>query len=371
MRLAEFIDHHPEAILREWEPFAATLLPAARHLDSAALRDHSSQILRAIAIDLRTWQSADAQEDKGKGLARRDAGAPNTAAETHATLRAAAGFTAQQLVAEYRALRASIMRLWLATDPSNAEVLLDVVRFNEAVDQAVAESVDHFTQEVERWRSVFLGVLGHELRGPLNTVLLTSRLLAQLHDDGPTATQAARLTRSGLRMKALLDDLLDFNRSSLGIGVSIRTEDADLGAICSDEIDTQLAASPPPDIRFEHRGRSDGRWDPGRMKQLLSNLIGNALKYGDPDKPVKVRLESDATTVRLSVANSGPALPADWIARLFEPLHRSHRGEGEAERTSLGLGLFIVRLIARGHGGEVGATSAGGTTTFTVTLPVQ
>ena len=113
MRLADFIEQNTERILREWEPFAATLLPAARHLDSEGLRDHAAEILRAIVLDLRTAQTSEQQDLKAHGLTPPERHAEHTAAQTHASLRAATGFSAQQLVAEYRALRASVLRLWM------------------------------------------------------------------------------------------------------------------------------------------------------------------------------------------------------------------------------------------------------------------
>src|SRR6476619_794761 len=113
MRLAEFILNNMEAVLAEWEAFAATLLPAAGGMTSLALRDHARAILEAVAKDLSTPQTPQAQAEKSKGRAPEAADAPETAAQTHAVLRARGGFDINQLVAEYRALRASVLRLWM------------------------------------------------------------------------------------------------------------------------------------------------------------------------------------------------------------------------------------------------------------------
>ena len=144
MRLAEFILQEMDAILAEWETFAGTLLPAAAGLDSLALRDHAQQILQAVAKDLETSQTREAQLEKSKGRAPKIAGAPETAAQTHGVLRARGGFDINQLVAEYRALRASVLRLWMDFSPSDKTSMEDMIRFNEAIDQAIAESVGHF-----------------------------------------------------------------------------------------------------------------------------------------------------------------------------------------------------------------------------------
>lgn len=154
MRLADFIDSCMEEILGEWDAFAATRLPSAAKMDSLALRDHAHQILHAIADDLRQPQTAVAQSAKSHGLAPVVQNAPKTAAEVHGTLRALDGFSFTQLVSEYRALRASVLRLWTKVDNSLSEASAadDVTRFNEAVDQAIAESVDFFSQEISQDR---------------------------------------------------------------------------------------------------------------------------------------------------------------------------------------------------------------------------
>lgn len=370
VRLADFIDANIEPILQTWEPFAATLLPAAGHLDSAGLRDHAAEILRAIVGDLRTAQTEAQQDLKSRGLTAQDVYAPNTAAETHAALRATGGFSAQQLVAEYRALRASVLRLWLAdVSVFDGQVVNDMRRFNEAIDQAVAESVDNFTAETERWRNIFLGVLGHELRGPLEAMLLTTQLLERLSDGSPSREHIARMSRSGRRMKSLLDDLLDFNRGSLGFGIAVRPEFIDMAEPCLQEVDMRRTLAPQAKIEFEATGDTRGQWDAERVRQLLGNLLSNALKYGDKSSAIVVRLEGRADAVELSVSNAGPALPAERLHQLFEPLHREPSANPHAERTSLGLGLYIVNAVAQAHGATVSASSSDGTTVFSVLWP--
>ena len=292
-----------------------------------------------------------------------------TAAQTHALLRASSRFTIRQLVAEYRALRASVLALWADAHPQGPLTLGDTGRFNEAIDQAIAESVDFFSAEVDRWRNVFLGVLGHDLRGPLNAILLTAHAISELGDGTPVSEATARLIRSGHRMKELLDDLLDYNRSSLKLGMPVAPRPGNLAPICLEEVEVQRAALPGSTIEFSSTGSTDGRWDPSRIKQLVANLVVNAVKYGEPAGVVTVRLLGDDTEVRLAVENSGTTIPAEELEGLFEPLRRGSQREWDAQRTNLGLGLFIVREVARAHGGAVRAESTDGRTTFTVTLP--
>jgi len=369
MRLADFIDANTPAIVAQWELFASSLLPAASGLDAAALRDHAEQILVAIAKDLRTPQTRLEQSAKSKGQAPVLLGAPETAAQAHAVLRATEGFSNRQLVAEYRALRASVLRLWGDAATYGPEAMEDVGRFNEAIDQAIAESVDHFTSEVDRWRAVFLGVLGHDLRSPLNAVLLTSRVISTLSAGTPVSQHTERLMRSGQRMRQLLDDLLDFNRASLDVGIRVTLEPVELGAVCHEEIELLRAALPVSTIEFAAEGVTQGNWDASRIKQVVSNLVMNAARYGDPKGVIRVSLRGDDAQVHLVVENTGPNIPKELVNSLFEPLRRYAGAESENERESLGLGLFIVRQIALAHGGNVVVESAEGTTRFTVTLP--
>jgi signal transduction histidine kinase len=369
MRLSEFILHRTEAILAEWESFATTLLPAAAGLTSLALRDHAQQILEAVAHDLTTPQTRDEQAEKSKGRAPKVAGAPETAAQTHAVLRARGGFDIIQLVAEYRALRASVLRLWTDAAPLDKTGVEDITRFNEAIDQAVAESVGHFHAHVERARNLLLGMLGHDMRNPLYAIQVTASHLSAL-DAGEQVSEAAdRLIRSGGAMQALLDDLMDFSRTRLGLGIKVVPSDTDLADPVIDEVEQFRGAHPHRRIELSVTGDCRGRWDGRRVQQLLRNLVANAIKYGAVDSPVRVALRGREADIGLEVTNRGPAVDPSAAGELFDPLKREAGPADPDGRSGLGLGLFIVREIAAAHGGEVGVRSDGGETTFTVRLP--
>ncbi len=150
MRLSDFIEQNMEAILGEWESFAATLLPAAVDMNSEQLRDHAEHILRAVCKDLETPQNDESRCANPKVWRPDRTDASNTAAETHALLRAQGGFDVNQMTSEYRALRASVLHLWVrACGPADIAVA-DMVRFNEAIDQAIAESVAFFNACADR-----------------------------------------------------------------------------------------------------------------------------------------------------------------------------------------------------------------------------
>jgi signal transduction histidine kinase len=369
MRLSEFILQNMEAIVGRWEAFAATRLPAATHMKTLALRDHAQQILEAIAKDLTTSQTSYAQAEKSKGRAVVLSDAPQTAAETHAILRAQSGFDINQLASEYRALRASV--LWLWTDAYQPDVthFEDLIRFNEAIDQALAESIKFFDSKVEESRNLLLGMLGHDMRSPLQTIQVTASYLAALNA-GKTISEAAdRLIRSGARMRTLLDDLVDFNRTRLGLGIAINPSNVDLAGLFEGEVDRLRVASGRK-IDLAVVGDARGVWDGARLQQALSNLILNALKYGTPDTPVRVTLSGDEAEVRLEVGNSGPVIELSSLEWIFEPLKRGVHTENRNESDgSLGLGLYIVREIAKAHGGDISARSDKTETVFSVRLP--
>src|SRR5919106_67994 len=283
MRLADFILRDMQTILEEWEAFAATLLPAAEGMSSRALRDDARQILQAIAKDISTPQTEQAQAEKSKSKAPKLTGAPETAAQAHAVLRVRSGFDVNQVTAEYRALRASVLRLWMNASQPDDTTLDEMIRFNEAIDQAIVESIGFFSGQVDQARNLLLGMLGHDMRSPLNTILMTAQYLAALNAGRDVSEAASRLIRSGASMKALLDDLINFNRTRLGLGIKTELADIDLAAAFADELEQLRGAHPGRQIELEVVGDTRGLWDRVRLQQLLRNLVVNAIDYGSPD----------------------------------------------------------------------------------------
>jgi signal transduction histidine kinase len=370
MRLADFIQRDLEAILIQWEAFAATLLPAAADMDSQALRDHGEQILGAVCKDLETSQNDEQREQKSKGLAAGPIDARNTAAETHALLRARGGFDVNQMTSEYRALRASVLHLWAkACEPSDIFVP-DMLRFNEAIDQAVAESVAFFNAQIEKERNLLLGMLGHDMRGPLQVIQLTARYLSKADAATDVPTAAARLLKSSASLKVLLDDLLDFNRTKLGLGITISPAPVDLAEAFSAEIEQLRVAHSGRSIGLEVNGDVSGVWDINRFNQLLGNLVVNAIKYGAFSSPVRIVLEGLPAEVRFAVHNHGPKIEQSMLAQIFEPLKRGPDNQFvSGSEGSFGLGLYIAREIALAHHGDISAKSDENETVFTVRLP--
>jgi len=366
VRLADFIVRDMERILAQWEAFAATCVPAAAAMESLALRDHAQQILEAVATDLSQSQSSEQQAAKSMGLAPAPFPARETAAQTHAVMRAKSGYDIKQLVSEYRALRASVLSLWLDDGVPAPSDLQDVIRFSEAIDQAVAESVGHFSAHVDQARNLLLGMLSHDMRSPLQTVQMTALHLGQLNAGAEVSDAARRLIRSGSDLQSLLDDLVDFNRTNLGLGISIVRSSLDVGALCAQALEQLRVAYPDSALRLCVAGDCNGTWDGRRVQQMVGNLVVNAIHHGAPNQPVQVAVQGDAAAVRIEVTNSGPAIDAKTLAELFDPLKR---GTAHERHPGMGLGLYIVREIAEGHGGTAEARSSAGETAFTVRLP--
>jgi signal transduction histidine kinase len=370
MRLADFIRSDMEAIISRWEAFAATCLPAGARMGSSALRDHAQEILEAVAKDLNTFQSSADQAEKSMGRGQRLMDTPNTAAQTHATLRARSGFDINQLAAEYRALRASVLRQWMNACLPEEPHVEDIIRFNEAIDQALAESIGIFSAEVEQSRNLLLGMLGHDMRSPLQIMLLAGRQLAESNAEPEMSEAASLLIKSGGRMKSLLDDLTDFNRINLGMAIDVCRNDVDLAALFGDQLQRLRAIHPDRVLELKVVGDSRAAIDAERMQRLLENLVVNAMKYGRRDTPVVVFVEGDGADVRFEVRNAGDPIEPSLLHQIFDPLRRGPEYKATyGADGSLGLGLYIAREIAKAHGGEIEARSENDETVFAVRVP--
>jgi len=370
MRLADFILQNLDPIIAEWVRFASSRRPAADTMTSLALRDHAEQILRAIAKDIASPQTPAQQSAKSRGDVPVDEGAPETAAQTHGLLRARSGFDIEQMASEYRALRASVLGLWMRAIPAGEPGIDDIIRFNEAIDQALAESVAFYSQSVTRSRNLFLGMLGHDMRTPLQAIKMTANYLSML-DAGPeVSTAATRVIASGVRMQALLDDLVEFNRINLGVGIPVRRIPCDIAQLCFDELAQIRAAYPQRVLELSVHGTAQGSWDSSWVTRLIRNLTVNAIKYGAKDAAVRVVITGRPSEVVIEVCNRGTPIEPSALQGLFEPLRRGLQHHDRAEHgDGLGLGLYIAREVAAAHGGDIGVRSDASETVFTVRLP--
>jgi signal transduction histidine kinase len=373
VRLAEFIATNSEPILLEWVAFAKSCGPAAKLMDEVALRDHASEMLNAFVVDLRKSQTAAEQVEKSKGNSDTTASDPDTPAEVHGAGRAWSGFTVGEMVSEYRALRASVIRLWIrASGTLSGTDLDDLVRFNEAIDQALAESITRYTEDLDHSKEMFLAVLGHDLRTPLGAVLMATEFML---DTGelvePNLTLVTRMARSADRMNHMVDDLLDFTRSQLGSGVPIVRADMDMAKAVRHAVDEVEAAQPKCIFEVSTSGDVHGAWDEARMSQVFANLLSNAAQHGAPGSSISIDLRGEVEEVVVIVHNFGKVIPPSQIFGIFSPFKRLKPGAPAVpDSSNLGLGLFIADRIVHAHSGTIDVhSSADAGTTFTVRLP--
>jgi signal transduction histidine kinase len=374
MQLSQFIRDHMEAIVAEWETFARSVAPAESVMDIAALRDHAKQMLQVIADDLETPQTRSEGSQKAKGQsdaaeASGEGSARETPAQSHGTGRAGSGFDVATMVSEYRALRASVIRLW--TDQKgqlNQDDVRDLVRFSEAIDQALAESTGRFTIELDRTREIFLGILGHDLRTPLGAIVTSAQFTLEVGDLATALKMAGVIASSGTRMTHMVDDLLDFTRSRLGAAMPVEPTRLDLKQLLLTSVEEIKASRPDAVVNLETSGDLCGEWDGARLSQLWSNLLGNAADHGSAVAPITVTARGLADEVVCSVHNQGVPIPEAEFQHIFNPMMTNMPRARDGNH--LGLGLYIAEQIVKGHGGriEVESTAARGTT-FTVHLP--
>jgi signal transduction histidine kinase len=362
MSLSTFIREHQEEIIVEFAIFARTLMPSGAEMSEADLRDHAQDMLAALLEDLRTGQTSEeqARKSKGHGSAR----AMELSGKLHADHRIEHGFTFRAVLAEFRALRATVLRLY---EESGASDLQEVRRFNEAVDEALTESMERFAEKTDLFRDQFIGILSHDLRGPLGAVVAGTALLAAPEDNPQRRGRVvARMMRSAQRMERMIGDLLDLTRARLGGTIPLSRRQADLQKLCEEVVLESRATHPAAEVLLNTKGNLLGIWDGDRLAQVISNLVGNALQHGE-GTPVTVTAQEEGDEVSLVVHNGGKPIPPEVMPSVFEPLAR---GDSKGDVHSIGLGLFIARMIVAAHGGAIGVTSSREHgTTFTARLP--
>ncbi len=372
VRLGDFIINNMEQILHEWEEFARTITPPALTMDSADLRDHAQLMLETIAKDLGTSQTSVEQSEKSKGRAPKNN--IKTPAQEHAEARLKSSYSMDQLFSEFRALRASVLLLWsksskqgLITDPD------DITRFNEAIDQAVAESVSKYSSLIKESQNMFLGILSHDLRNPLNTISMSSMLMLQFDDvSEKVKVVCQRIYNSTQRMNRLIIDLLDFTRTQFSENLPTSLAPTNMAKICEDMVQELKSSNPKRDFIIKKQGSLDGIWDKDRIAQVFSNLLGNAVQHGSHTSPIEVELNGSKDIIIVNITNKGPAIPKSKMVTIFEPLSRYNNAEDDSHthKNSLGLGLYITKEIVLAHKGNISVTSCEDKgTTFSLNIP--
>lgn len=229
-----------------------------------------------------------------------------------------------------------------------------------------------FIRNVAEHRGVFaermLGVVSHDLRTPLLAISMAAGLLGRRQQSAENLELLEHITRCAARAQRLVDDLLDFTVIRSGRGLSIQPVPLDLREAVAGSLEELRLTFPQRQLAYEHAGEGCVVVDKDRLYQVIGNLVSNAVAYGDRHSVVTVASRIDDAVAVISVHNLGPVIPAGLLKQLFDPMVRG-RQQHPAFHNNAGLGLFIVRQIARAHGGDVKVISTEREgTTFTVTF---
>jgi two-component system, sensor histidine kinase and response regulator len=219
---------------------------------------------------------------------------------------------------------------------------------------------------VRRSNELFGTILGHDLRNPLGAMLMSATVLSRKIEDESLKRALTRILTAGNRMNHMITDLLDFTRARGTGGLRIESARTDLAPIFRHALDELAEATKGRRTTFEVEGDTRGQWDPARMAQVASSLVGNAVRHGDPDGEIGVRIDGrEPDQITVEVRSTGP-IPAELLPVLFEPFQN---GDLHNRRGGLGLGLFLTREIISAHGGKIEAAADSAVASFRVVLP--
>lgn len=339
---------HRDAIRDEWARRVKERIPAATDKRGPALMDHVPLLLEAFAdrLDRR------AGDEVVLDLAR-----------THAEHRFEQDYDLREVAGEYAILRAVLhefARALPGVGDACEPVLASVQAMDRELDRVVYEAIEHYVDERDRGRELFVALLTHDLRNPLETARLALSTLDR--DVDPTSRQRELVdtARSNLAtMTRLLGDLTDFVRVRLGKGLPLSLAAIDAGAVVREVVAEFRVAHPDREVHLGEVGELRVSADPTRLTQAVTNLLSNAVKHGSD--PVHVDARQEGVVVVVEVANHG-TLPESVRRSLFDPF-TSSGGVG------MGLGLYIVCEILRAHGGRVHVDTGDGRTRFRLELP--
>jgi signal transduction histidine kinase len=223
-------------------------------------------------------------------------------------------------------------------------------------------------EETLRFHETFVAAVGHDLRNPLNAMLIASQILSERLEQPDLLRVVARLSASGERMARMLEDLSDLARLRLGQGIELECKPLDLENLVRRLVSEQGVTSAGRTIQLELKGDCMGVWDGGSLERVVSNLLGNAVTHGSASAPVEVLIDGRSEERVLLSFKNGGAIPAPILPTIFDPFKGRRTGAGGTN--GLGLGLYIVKKLSEAHGGDVRVhSSEENGTTFVVTLP--
>ena len=347
--VSQYLRAHTREISDEWERTVVAELEALVNLERGALIDHLPEVLEGLAA----W--VDGATDEADRFFE-------VLADGHALQRLGFGIELATLTVEYAWLRRVVLHR-LESLAATSELCRDLTRFNEGLDRAVTLSIRRYSEERDNLRDRFIGILGHDLRTPLQSIAMATHLLRNSKSVAEADRKvASTISTAVARMDRLIADVLDFARGHLGAGIPVVPTACDMGAVCRAVVEEATTACPERSIEASTRGDLQGTWDESRVHQALGNLVRNAIEHGEDPIAVTVWESDDREAVFTRVVSHGPAIPEDTMRTLFDAF--SH--VKQQHRSGLGLGLYIVAQIARAHGAACEVQSSDRETAFTI-----
>lgn len=371
MNLATFIRQNKNLIADEWIDFAFKNIIPTEKMEREEVKDHIQQILERIVEDMDSLQTKEEQKVKSQGNKELNS-ADTHAASEHGEQRLDFGFDFMQLSSEFRALRASVLRLW--AEKSREENLNtdfhDMIRFNEAIDEIWMISLKRFQEKLDESKNLFLGILGHDLRNPIATIKGAHSILKLSENLSEKEKKTLQYSDTSVdHMTKLINNLLELTELRLGSGMTVDRTRLDLVSLFKEIVHEQQLAFPKVNFISDVNGPVRGNWDKLRITQMMTNLITNAVKHGMPEGTIKLKLSADEESAQFSVHNDGPNIPVDILEKIFDDRFTARNGNSAKEK-SYGLGLLIVKEIVEGHKGEIKVSSCPENgTVFTTIIP--
>jgi signal transduction histidine kinase len=259
--------------------------------------------------------------------------------------------------------------MWIDGCAGLGLILLGLILYAISRDIARREVLEAKLRESVAFQEQFVGILGHDLRNPLQAVSMGADLLLRYgglpHDHSVTV---GRIVASAARMHRMVDQLLDLTRARLAGGIPVEPKaGTDLAEVARGVVEELRVAHPDAELNLELAGRVSGEWDADRIAQVVSNLVANAIQHG-AGTPVEVQVKNGGASAIVEVRNGGSPIPASVLPTIFDPFRSAQNATARAQ--GLGLGLYITREIVLAHCGSIDAVSSDRAgTTFRVTLP--
>ncbi|MGK3989340.1 sensor histidine kinase [Sorangium sp. So ce136] len=373
-RVLSLLRERKDELTRQWTSRIRDdpKIPQASALDEENLRDYTPKLLE----DLIDSFAQSAQPGTPGGASGQEIGS-SAAAKVHVAHRLAQRYSLAEELRELAVLRSVIIDMFarerVILGDGEAQLVhsaLDEVMVTAAVEVERTSSAELRGDVV--LRELFIAVLGHDLRTPLSAIRFATAALLKREDvTAAVARLVQRIAASNDRAVRMVEDMLDMTRVRCHGGLPVEPKPVDLRSICRQAVVEIELAHPEHTICLDAQGDGHGTWDPGRMEQLMSNLIGNAVDYSPPEEPVRVELRGQDEAVVLEVSNRGNPIPPELLPVIFDPFRRGDQQHADLRRSNgLGLGLFIAKAIVDAHGGSIEVTSTPEQgTTFRVMLP--